>query len=428
MNQGPASLPHAPQSTFMPQLSRTTVLHLPPHACAGGSSTQPPLLLPLPPPLLLLPLPASPPHGPQSTFMPQLSRTTVLHLPPHACAGGSSTQPPLLLPLPPPLLLLPLPASPPHGPQSTFMPQLSRTTVLHLPPHACAGGSSTQPPLLLPLTPLLLPLPPPLLPLTPLLLPLPAPLLLPLPAPLLLPPIPPSFAGTLASAPLPPPHEATHAPFKHPDPVEHAFPHAPQFWESFWRSVQLLVPPEGAELHTIDPVGHCVAHVPPEHTSLPGQIEAHVPLLHVWPCEHFVPHWPQLVGSFWRSAHWLPHAVYVPPPNWLQKEQSTPPSWSGDAPHPLFAWRKHAVAHWPFTHASFAPHLLPHEPQFCESSCVFVHMLVPPLCAALQTCVPLGHDATHAPPPHTSLPVQIDTQLPLLQTSPAPHAVPHAPQ
>ena len=69
---------------------------------------------------------------------------------------------------------------------------------------------------------------------------------------------------------------AEHAPATHAVPPGHAVPHAPQFWLSVWRFVQVLE-------HSVSPDWQLTAHLPAEHTSPEG---------------HAAPHAPQ----FWRSA------------------------------------------------------------------------------------------------------------------------------
>jgi hypothetical protein len=72
-------------------------------------------------------------------------------------------------------------------------------------------------------------------------------------------------------------------------------------------SVQKPVAPDATVPHTCCPVGHAEMHAPLPQTSLPGQIELHVPLEQTWPAEHTLPQWPQLFGSLSSCAHSLPH-------------------------------------------------------------------------------------------------------------------------
>ena len=163
---------------------------------------------------------------------------------------------------------------------------------------------------------------------------------------------------------------------------------------------------------------------PSTHTPLQldrpvGQAQA--PATHVKPGEHDRPQPPQSAGLVERSTQ--------PPPQRL-----------AGGVHP-------PALHEPFSHASVAKQWLPQEPQFAalarrsthspshsERPAGHVHR------PALQIC-PLWHAVSHPPqcaesevtsmhaPAHATKPgAHESAQVPLLQTWPAPHAPPQAPQ
>lgn len=108
----------------------------------------------------------------------------------------------------------------------------------------------------------------------------------------------------------------------------------PQFCESLSRSLQIEVALEPAEVHTLWPVGHVAAHVPPAvQTSVPGQSVVHAPAEQICPAVQTWPHVPQLLGSDPVFAHWSPHATYPEP----QNEHSRPPSGCNGTPQPLIS-------------------------------------------------------------------------------------------
>jgi hypothetical protein len=72
--------------------------------------------------------------------------------------------------------------------------------------------------------------------------------------------------------------------------------------------------------------------------------------------------------------------------------------------------------------------VVPHAPQFELSLRVSVHRAVPPETTVPQTCVPVGHEETHAPPAQKLPPGQSGTQEPAEHMSPFPHVVPQPPQ
>jgi hypothetical protein len=70
-------------------------------------------------------------------------------------------------------------------------------------------------------------------------------------------------------------------------PTPQAFPHAPQFPLSFWRST----------------------HCPLQKTCPAGQTEAHAPSVQQVPSPHALPQVPQWPLSFWKSTHCPLHQV-----------------------------------------------------------------------------------------------------------------------
>jgi len=163
----------------------------------------------------------------------------------------------------------------------------------------------------------------------------------------------------------PPGHETPHAPAAQTSPVAHALEHTPQLVLSLLRSLQI---PE----HEVSPVPQLVEHAPPLQTCPVGQA---------------LPHVPQFVGSFFVSRH-------VPE----QSLRSEP----------------HVVSHLLPTQSWPAAQTLPHVPQFSRSLVRLAQVRVP---------VPAS------PPPHSASPPPHDSwHLPALQTSPAAHFVPQAPQ
>jgi hypothetical protein len=230
----------------------------------------------------------------------------------------------------------------------------------------------------------------------------------------------------LASVALLPPHDPTQAPPEHASPDAHFTPHAPQFEGSLVVSLQREVEPAPSELHTACPDGQAAAHDPPaEQTSVPVQSAVQVPAEQVCPCVQAVPHTPQLFGSVVVCVQDEPHCWYPAP----QDAQSSPPSCSGATPQPLVLPELLQLAtQLPATQSFPFPQAVPHVPQLDESVCVSVQNPVAPAATVPQTTCPVGHVERHAPPPQTSVPGQIDLQLPLVQTSPCAQTVPHVPQ
>jgi hypothetical protein len=187
-----------------------------------------------------------------------------------------------------------------------------------------------------------------------------------------------------------------HLPLVHSCPKAQTVPHAPQLVGSTDVFTQAVVPSNG---HDVVPVGH----VKPASMGVP----VHLPLEQSCPKAQTVPHAPQLVGSIDVLVQMVVpsngHAVvlggHVKPAS-----RGGPASMGVPVQLPL-------VQNCPRAHA------VPHAPQWVGSIAVFVHTVTP---LDTHAVVPGGH----VKPASTGVPAQ----LPLMQSCPNAHALPHAPQ
>jgi hypothetical protein len=249
--------------------------------------------------------------------------------------------------------------------------------------------------------------------------------------PLSEPPDPPASVGTPASAVNPPPQVSTHFPPLQDCPAPQAFPQAPQFPGSLCRSLQFEVEPASSGLHALWPAGHEVAQTPlVVHTSVPGQIETQAPLVQVCPAVHVLPQAPQFRSLVWRSKQPSMPAVSqaVVPGLCLHVHGTLPPVPSSHEPPGEVDSPLQLATHVPPTHCCVSPHVVPHPPQWEGSVWTSVQRPVPPEAGAVQTCVPVGHAETHAPPAQNPPPGQIGAQVPAEQISPFPQTMPQVPQ
>jgi hypothetical protein len=233
-----------------------------------------------------------------------------------------------------------------------------------------------------------------------------------------------------------PGHDTEHVPALHTCPAAHAVPAlAP---------VQVALAPQWAR--SLEGSTHVLA----QFTCEPGHDTEHAPALQTCPATHAVPATPPLVPHPAVAPQWmrsLAVSTHVPPqftcPPGHETEQ-VPPLQTSPAAHvvPAFAPRQSELAPQNFRSVTGSAQVPP------QLSCVPGHDTahVP----ALQTC-PVTHEAPAAPPlvPHpvvapqwrgsdvgsTHVPPQFtcveghDTaHAPPAQTSPAPHALPQAPQ
>jgi hypothetical protein len=206
--------------------------------------------------------------------------------------------------------------------------------------------------------------------------------------------VPPTVHWAIPNVPPQPPPVVWQVPLMQRWPVAHFFATAPQLFGSARRSIvhapvasaarfgrhcavplpaQYCGPPTAFELPTaLQPPQFCGSSSVSVHSLLqtgscvvvePGRL-AHAQALpeHVASCAHFVPHPPQLFGSFVVFVHWPAHVV-------AGAAQTQPP----------------------LLHVPPGPHEVPHVPQLAGS--VFVLVQVPPHIesGAAQTQAPLTH-------------------------------------
>ena len=141
-------------------------------------------------------------------------------------------------------------------------------------------------------------------------------------------------------------HVAMHAPIEHIASAAHAWPHAPQLFESVNGFAQDAAP------------ASAVPASPPPHVSIPtGHTSAHTPIAHTSPAGQTVPQAPQFAGSSCVFVQLPPHAVSRGP---------------------------HDAVHMPDEQVCPGPHMVPQAPQFALSVRVLTHRL------PHRTC-PVGH-------------------------------------
>lgn len=144
------------------------------------------------------------------------------------------------------------------------------------------------------------------------------------------------------------------------------------------------------------PIGHALPHIPQLalsdcvliHVPLQSRCPAaqpHAPAVHPWPAGHAVPQAPQFARSVCKFAHNLPQS-----------------DWPA------------AHTHVPAVQVCPAPHAVPHAPQFIMLVAVSTHVGVAP--AGSQSICPIGQVG------------RLRAQRPIMQLSPAAHAMPQAPQ
>jgi hypothetical protein len=230
-----------------------------------------------------------------------------------------------------------------------------------------------------------------------------------------------------------------HVPLTQVCPAAHALPHEPQSAFDVCRlaqtPLQSTVPVGQAQLllmHTRLPAQICpqkpqlvlsfcrFTHALPHLARPCAQLTLHAPFEHTSPPMQRLPHEPQLRGSLLVSTHAIPHCISPDGHAQLPAVQVEPMGHvlPQEPQSRLFVWRStHAplggqdvcpvgqpIVHAPFTHWLPGPHRFPQVPQLRGS--VVVSTQNPP-----QLVVPAAH--WHA----------LETQL-----APGAHALPHLPQ